>query len=61
VSFSTKPLLTASVMTPLAFEQRRQTRDTHADWAALIQMQKEQEEEKGVDIPEMVESARIIT
>jgi hypothetical protein len=46
-------------MTPLLSE-RRQLRDTHADWAALIQMQSEQEDERGVDIPELVESAKII-
>lgn len=58
VTFGSKPH-SSSIMTPLLSE-RRQLRDTHADWAALIQMQSEQEDERGVDIPELVESAKII-
>ena len=40
--------------------RRRVLRDTNADWAELIKMQTEQEDDKGKEIPEMVESARIM-
>ncbi len=47
--------------TPLMSERRRRVlRDTNADWAELIKMQTEHEDDKGKEIPEMVESARIM-
>jgi hypothetical protein len=49
----------SAIATPQMSERRR-LRDTQADWAELIKMQTEQEEDRGKEIPEMVESAKIM-